>query len=89
MRENISPSHRSAFRHSPPGASGRPAATRREFLFEAGGGLGGLALAAMLSRDGELAAAERHPSAVLPPKANRVGQVFMAGASSQLDLFDF
>ena len=89
MRENISPSHRSAFRHSPPGASGRPAATRREFLFEAGGGLGGLALAAMLSRDGELAAAERHPSAVFPPKAKRVVQLFMAGAASHLDLFDF
>lgn len=74
---NDSPYHRA----KPP----RPA-TRREFLWSSGGGLGGLALAAMLGRDRALAA----PTTGAPaPRAKRVVQFFMAGAASHIDLFDF
>ena len=74
---NDSPYHRA----TPP----RPA-TRREFLWSSGGGLGGLALAAMLGRDRALAT----PTAGAPaPRAKRVVQFFMAGAASHIDLFDF
>ena len=74
---NDSPYHRA----TPP----RPA-TRREFLWSSGGGLGGLALAAMLGRDRALAA----PTTGAPaPRAKRVVQFFMAGAASHIDLFDF
>ena len=53
---------------------------RRDFLFHSGGGLGGVALAAMLARaDGGL----HHK-----PKAKRVVQLFMAGGASHVDLFD-
>jgi hypothetical protein len=65
--------------------------SRREFLFRAGGGLGGIALAHMLARDGLVASA----SEALPlglhhaPKAKRVVQLFMSGAASQCDTFDY
>ena len=52
---------------------------RREFLFHSGGGLGGIALAAMLGQ------AQTHHK----PRAKRVVQMFMAGAASHVDLFDF
>jgi hypothetical protein len=74
----------------------RPAATRpisrRDFLWQSGGGLGGLALAAMLGPDRALAADAPAPAArpLHPPaKAKRVVQFFMAGAASHLDLFDY
>jgi hypothetical protein len=51
-------------------------------LWESGGGLGGIALAALLG--GETAAARPHH----PARAKRVVQLFMAGAASHLDLFD-
>ena len=57
--------------------------TRRELLWQLGGGLGGVALASLLGRDG-LLAAPHHPA-----KAKRVVQLFMAGGASHLDLFDF
>jgi len=66
--------------------------TRREFLWEMGGGLGGIALSALLHRDGLLAAST---NGVLggalhhPPRAKRVVQLFMAGAASHVDLFDY
>jgi len=66
--------------------------TRRDFLWQSGGGLGGIALAAMLgteqARAGELPgilSGKLHH----PPKAKRVVQLFMAGAASHVDLFDF
>lgn len=64
--------------------------SRREFLWRSGGGLGGVALAAMLGREQALA----DPGALggvlhFPPKAKRVVQLFMAGAASHLDLWDF
>ncbi len=58
--------------------------TRRDFLWHSGGGLGGLALASLLDRDGLLAAQPHHK-----PRAKRVVQLFMAGAASHLDLFDY
>jgi hypothetical protein len=51
---------------------------RRHFLWNFGGGLGGIALARMLS-------AETH----FPAKAKRVVQLFMSGAASQCDTFDY
>jgi len=52
---------------------------RRDLLLHAGGGLGGIALSSLLA-DGQTHHA---------PKAKRVVQLFMAGAASHLDLFDF
>jgi hypothetical protein len=68
---------------------------RREFLWRSGGGLGGIALASLLQNDGLLPAAESPgKGAVLsalhhPAKAKRVVQLFMAGAASPIDLFDY
>src|SRR5438105_2885896 len=53
--------------------------TRREFLWTSGGGLGGIALA-------DLLAGERPH---FRPRAKRVVQLFMAGAASHIDLFDY
>jgi hypothetical protein len=64
--------------------------TRREFLWQSGGGLGGIALASLLA--GEAKAEREMPSRPLPhfqPKAKRVVQLFMAGAASHIDLFDY
>jgi hypothetical protein len=63
---------------------------RRDFLWHSGGGLGGIALAALLGRDCALAA-DKRPDGGLhhKPKAKRVVQLFMAGAASHIDLFDF
>ena len=66
---------------------------RRIFLERAAGGLGALALGSLLN-PGTSSAADK-PSRGLPglphfaPKAKRVIHLFMAGAPSQLDLFDF
>ena len=69
---------------------------RREFLWRFGGGLGGIALAQMLAEQGLLAAPDP-----IPPKASlngglhhratakRVVQLFMSGAASQCDTFDY
>jgi hypothetical protein len=64
--------------------------TRRDFLWHSGGGLGGIALAALLGRDGLLAGEKPRPDGGLhhKPKARRVVQLFMAGGASHLDLFD-
>lgn len=65
--------------------------SRRDFLWQSGGGLGGIALAAMLGRDGALAAsANGLPDGLhFPARAKRVVQLFMAGAASHIDLFDY
>lgn len=65
--------------------------SRRELLWQYGGGLGGIALSSLLSNQGLLAA----PSKSQPfqrqfvPKAKRVVQLFMAGAASHIDLWDY
>ncbi|MCH8923521.1 MAG: DUF1501 domain-containing protein, partial [Planctomycetes bacterium] len=70
--------------------------TRRELLCQAAGGLGGIALASMLAADGALADDPKTTGAKPtrgglhhPPKAKRVIQLFMGGAASHLDMFDY
>src|SRR5262245_34598032 len=71
--------------------------TRRHFFRDCGVGVGKIALASLLTNGfapvGSAAAAPANP---LPPKkphfpgkAKRVIHLFMAGAPSQLDLFDY
>src|SRR5581483_1148534 len=67
----------------------------RSFLWQLGGGLGGIALAHLLGRDGLLAGPADRPRADLngglhhKAKAKRVVQLFMSGAASQVDTFDY
>jgi hypothetical protein len=60
---------------------------RRNFLWKYGGGLGGIALARLLSESGLLADTPAGPHH--PAKAKRVVQLFMSGAASQCDTFDY
>jgi len=65
---------------------------RREFLARSGGGFGALAMAALLAGEREAADAgptAAHPACIHPPKVKRVVQLFMAGAASHVDLFDY
>jgi hypothetical protein len=75
---------------------------RRTFLQNFGGGLGGIALASLLARDGLLQAAETLNKPSLgngkpelngglhhKARAKRVVQLFMSGAASQCDTFDY
>jgi hypothetical protein len=64
---------------------------RRQLLWQLGGGLGGIALASLLGRDSLLAAPESRRVGVLhhPAKAKRVVQLYMSGAASQCDTFDY
>lgn len=69
--------------------------SRRDFLFKMGGGFAGLALAALLERDGLLADAqprELNPLAPQSPhhtaRATSVIFLFMEGGPSHLDTFD-
>src|SRR5437016_3894257 len=61
---------------------------RRDFLWQYGGGLGGIALTALLGDDG-LLAQDRADGLHHPAKAKRVVQLFMSGAASQCDTFDY
>jgi uncharacterized protein (DUF1501 family) len=66
--------------------------TRRSFLATSASGLGGVALASLLTEDGLLADEFANP--LIPrrphyePKAKACINIFMAGAPSHLDLFD-
>src|SRR5262249_11710407 len=64
----------------------RPALSRRHFLWQAGGGLGGIALAWMLDR--EARAGERETTGDqrphFTPRARRVVQIFCAGGVSHV-----
>jgi len=76
--------------------------TRRDFLLSSASGLGGIGLGAMLAQDGLLTNASaadatslnNHENPLAPksshfdPKAKACIFIFMAGAPSQLDLFD-
>jgi len=65
---------------------------RRQFLNRFGAGLGGAALADLLAADATAApTAERGilGSTHFAPKAKRIIYLFMSGAPSQLDLFDY
>src|SRR5687767_583803 len=67
---------------------------RREFLWRFGGGLGGIALAQLLGEQ-NLLADETKPRADWNgglhhrARAKRVVQLFMSGAASQCDTFDY
>jgi len=83
-----SPFHRDAPKPAP--------VSRREFLWRSGGGLGGIALASLLNSEPALWRADAAPTIAtgartphFRPRAKRVIQLFMAGAASHLDLFDF
>ena len=66
--------------------------TRRHFFKQAGFGIGAMALASLMNDSLFAAPASDDPFAPRPPhfapKARRVIYLFMAGAPSQLDLFD-
>jgi len=79
---NISPYHRLRAFSTP--------VSRREFLWRSGGGLGGIALASLLGREGLLGASATTSSALIyPQRVKRVVQMFMAGAASHVDMFDY
>ncbi|SVD09492.1 uncharacterized protein METZ01_LOCUS362346, partial [marine metagenome] len=59
--------------------------SRRSFLLNSGMGLGTAVLASLLSKQGFAANA----GSVTKPKAKRIIFLFMAGAPSQVDLFDY
>src|SRR5207244_5278627 len=68
--------------------------TRREFLWQFGGGLGGVALAQLLAEAGALADVPRprpefNGGLHHPAKVKRVVQLFMNGGVSQMDTFDW
>ena len=67
--------------------------TRRDFLATSASGLGGAALASLLVEDGLLAKELADPLAPrkphFEPTAKACINIFMAGAPSHLDLFDF
>jgi hypothetical protein len=63
--------------------------SRRDFLWQSGGGLGGIALAALCGSGKAGAAPASGGILHHPPKATRVVQLFMAGAASHIDLFDY
>ena len=72
--------------------SERLAVTRRHFLRQAGISVGSMGLTSLLARDG-LAAPKSDPLAPrephFAPRAKRIIVLLMAGAPSQLDLFDY
>src|SRR5262245_59013083 len=57
--------------------------TRRQMLATAGHGFGALAFASLEASE------TSHRAQVIAPKAKRVVQLFMGGAASHIDLFDF
>lgn len=68
--------------------------TRRDFLWQSGGGLGGIALTWLLGKDGLLHAMSAPPGDLNGglhhrARARRVVQLFMSGAASQVDTFDY
>jgi hypothetical protein len=65
----------------------KPTRSRRELLWKTGGGIGGIALASILGREGLLAATPPR-LAHHAPQAKRIIQLFMSGAASQCDTFD-
>src|SRR5216683_1446620 len=79
---------------SPTGAHSPGGVCRREFLWRFGGGLGGIALAHLLGTQGMLADGlqprpELNGGLHHRAQAHRVIQLFMSGAASQCDTFDY
>jgi len=69
------------------------ALSRRHFLWQSGGGLGGVALSWLLSRaargESGSGGGVRIPRPHFRPKAKRVVQIFAAGGVSHIDCFDY
>jgi hypothetical protein len=63
--------------------------TRRHFFRECGVGVGKIALASLLAAEGTATAGMRPRAPHFAPRARAVIHLFMAGAPSQLDLFDY
>ncbi|MFM8394164.1 MAG: DUF1501 domain-containing protein, partial [Acidobacteriota bacterium] len=75
--------------------------TRRHFFRDCGVGLGSMALASLLNGQGQAQGRQSTPAKItasnplapkkphFPAKAKRVIYMFMAGAPSQLELFDY
>lgn len=59
--------------------------TRRDLLLRSGGGLGAVALASLFAFEAQAATGRAH----FRPRAKRVVQLFMSGAASQCDTFDY
>ena len=64
-----------------------PASSRRQFLAQAGGGMGALALASLLS-DAARCSSAPSPQPRAPSRVKRVIWLFMHGGPSHVDLFD-
>lgn len=91
-----SPLHRCVSAQTPfgLGAEDRRMVDRREFLWRFGGGLGGVALAHLLGSqqllaDGAGPLPQFNGGLHHPARAKRVVQLFMSGAASQCDTFDY
>jgi len=67
--------------------------SRRDFLWQAGGGMAGIALSQLLTRDafGEIPVPRPHFNGGLhhPARVKRIIQLFMNGGVSQMDTFDY
>ncbi|NBU41516.1 MAG: DUF1501 domain-containing protein, partial [Planctomycetia bacterium] len=70
----------------------RAGVSRRDFLWELGGGLGGVALAALVADEARAASRTSNPLAARPPmfapRAKAVINIFCPGGLSHLDTFD-
>ena len=98
MNKGATSYHVCSSRQSPlaPGAARNVLIDRREFLWRFGGGLGGIALTHLLAQNGLLADAVSPTSRASlnggvhhPARAKRIVQLFMSGAASQCDTFDY
>lgn len=63
--------------------------SRRRFLEQWGGGLGSIALAHLLGRESDAAGPDLNGGLHHRAKAKRVVQLFMSGAASQCDMYDY
>lgn len=63
--------------------------SRRRFLEQWGGGLGSIALAHLLGRESDAAQPDLNGGLHHRAKAKRVVQLFMSGAASQCDMYDY
>jgi hypothetical protein len=64
--------------------AGQRTVTRRDFLWNLGGGFAGLAFSQLFSREALAAGIQHHQ-----PKVKRVIQLFMTGGASPMDTFDY
>ena len=62
---------------------------RRSFLWQTGGGFGGLAMTHLLSRDVLAEAPQQSGGLHHRAKAKRIIQLFMTGGASPMDTFDY